>query len=115
MNRPLVDYVVLDALANDLESLEDILRILNSDTELGWRDIHPDAFGRDEVVTAILRGIQDGNISPCEYSEAKGALVDREGNTLPADVPIDDLWFRLTPRGRTILNNWDVPEAGDAE
>ena len=36
----LPDMYVLDALANDVEDVEAILRMLNSDTALGWHNEH---------------------------------------------------------------------------
>ena len=107
MKRELIDYFVLDTLANDLESLEDILRMLNSFTEVGWRDLHPEPFTREEVVPAILRGIREGNIMACVFSEEERALVDLGEGVIPEQL--DDVWFRLTPRGRMIHNAWEPP------
>lgn len=71
-----LDYFVLDSLANDLEAIENILAILNSDSEFGWRDQHPSPFTREEIVPALLRGIQRGDIEACVWSDRDRALVD---------------------------------------
>lgn|SRR5690606_37032703 len=110
MRRELIDYVVLDALANDIESLEDILRILNSSSELGWRDLHPEEFTRAEVVPAIVRAVRDGSIMACHFSEDENALVDAGEGVLPPGS-LDDLWFRLTLKGRLLLQAWEPPRS----
>lgn len=108
MSRDLLDFVVLDALANDLEDLEGIVRILNSPSELGWRDQHPGEFTRMEVLSPLLRAIRDRLVEACRYSEGDRALVGLGEGSVPSGS-IDDVWFRLTPRGRTVLNSWEPP------
>ena len=103
-----MDYFVLDSLANDLEDIEHILNILNSPTEYGWRDQHPEPFTRDEIIPSLLRGIMEENIEATVYSEQERALVDAGKGVVP-DIPIDEVWFRLTKRGRRVLNDWEPP------
>jgi hypothetical protein len=107
MKRGLIDYLVLDALANDLEDIEHILEILNSDTQFGWRDYHPEPFTREEMVPALVRAIHDGCVEACIFSEEDGALIGAGERVVPA-VPLEDVWFRLTSRGRTVLENWNL-------
>lgn len=108
MAREPIDLFVLDALANDLEDLESVLRILNSPSELGWRDQHPAVFTREEVIPAVFRGIGEGNIEACVTAAAEPVLIGLGERKLP-DGPLDEVWFRLTKRGRTVLNSWDPP------
>ncbi len=103
-----LDYFVLDALANDIEGLESILRILNSSTELGWRDQHPEPFERSEVVPSLVGSIRRGLVEACTYSEAERCLVGKGTKVVP-DQGFDDLWFRLTSKGRIVLNSWEPP------
>jgi hypothetical protein len=77
MARPLIDYFVLDSLANDLESLEDMLRILNSEG-LGWRSHHMVPFERDEILPALFRGIRDGLIRAAVHTPDGKALEPLE-------------------------------------
>ncbi len=112
MNEPQIDYFVLDALANDLEDIEHVLNLLNSPTEFGWRDQHSEPFSREEVIPALLRGIRKGNIEACVYSEEKRALIGAGEGVIPT-VPLDDVWFRLSARGRVVLNSWDPPPLPD--
>lgn len=102
-----LDFFVLDALANDIESLEDTLRILNSPTELGWRDQHPGEFRSDDVVPALIRGIEAGHIEVC-LPGSDGQLRDVGSGIVPAGM-IETFWFRLTSSGRAALNAWTPP------
>jgi hypothetical protein len=107
MARLLIDYFVLDSLANDLESLEDILRLLNSD-ELGWRSHHATRFERVEVVPALLRGIRDGLIRVAVPTSDGKALEPLEDRALPTGG-LDDVWFELTAQGRVVHTSWEPP------
>lgn len=108
MSRAPIEYFVLDALANDLEDVDHIVQILNSPTEFGWRDQHPEPFTPQEVIPPVLKGIREGNIEACIFSEEERALVGAGEGVIPSS-PLSEVWFRLTPRGRLVLNNWDPP------
>lgn len=110
MARPEVDYFVLDTLANDLESLEDILRLLNSEL-MGWRHRHPAPFTQDEVLPVLRRVVQDGLVNVAAFSLTDRALVDLPARTWPAGG-LHEVWFRLTPHGRMVHSAWepDLPE-----
>jgi hypothetical protein len=111
MPREPLDLFVLDTLANDLEALEDILRMLNSDTVLGWRHAHPQPFERDEVVLALTRNIRAGLVEACAYDVAAKALVGL-GEQIVPDGSMDDCWFRMTRRGRMVHDAWEPPLPG---
>lgn len=106
--HPDLDMYVLDALANDIEDLEDILRILNSPSELGWRDQHPAPFTAQEITPAVLRCIRAGNVEACQYSVSEKSLVGL-GNKVEPSSPADATWYRLTSSGRLVLNSWNPP------
>lgn len=103
-----LDYFVLDTLANDIEDLDSILRLLNSPTELGWRDQHPEPFEREEILPSLVRSIRRGLIEACAYSDEERALVGAGMKVVP-DGDFDSLWFRLTPQGRMVLDSWEPP------
>jgi hypothetical protein len=110
MARDKVDMFVLDSLANDIESLADVMRIINSDSpELGWRDLHPAEFSRVEVLTALKRLTRDELVSVLRYS-ADGATIT---NAPPTDSfaweEVDDLYFAMSERGRMVHRAWDPP------
>lgn len=108
MKREPIDYFVLDALANDLEDVEHIIHILNSPTEFGWRDQHPDPFTEQEVIPSLLRGVSEGNIEACVYSDQQKALIGAGEGVIPTGS-LREVWFRLTRRGRMILKSWEPP------
>jgi hypothetical protein len=58
MTRPDIDYYVLDALATDLESLEEILRLVNH-PQIGWAAEAGHPFGRSEVLVVLPRLVRD--------------------------------------------------------
>jgi hypothetical protein len=108
MARELNDYFVLDALANDLTSLEDVLRILNSDA-LGWRSHHPAPFKQDEVVVSLVRCIEGGLIRAAVLS-ADGKGLEPLAERQRPRAPFDELWFELSAHGRIVHENWEPPE-----
>ena len=112
MVREPLDYFVLDTLANDLESLEDVLRLLNS-PEMGWRHAHPAPFTRDEVIPALIRRILDGDVEACPLGDSEPALESLGPGVLPLDTRWDETWFKLTGQGRLAHGNWDAPMPED--
>jgi hypothetical protein len=110
MSHELTDYFVLDMLANDLESIEDILRMLNG--PIGWRDLHPEAFSRGEVVAALLRCIRLGAVIACVPDKDGTSLVDAGEQIVPPGS-LDIVWFRLTPRGKMLHGAWEPPSSMD--
>jgi hypothetical protein len=108
MIREPLDYFVLDTLANDLESLEDVLRLLNS-PEMGWRHAHPEPFTREEVIPALIRRILAGDVEACPLSEFEPVLETLGPGVLPPDARWGQTWFKLTGQGRIAHMNWDAP------
>jgi hypothetical protein len=106
VSRQDLDYYVLDSLVNDLEAIEDILRMLNSDSALGWRDLHPKPFTRDEIVPGLARLIKEELILAYVLDQSGKALVQLGAKVLPDGI-WDDAWFSLTPRGRVVHGNWN--------
>ena len=111
MPRDLTDYVVLDAIADDLESIEIILNRVNN-AEFGWRELHRNAeFTRDEIVSSLFRLIRDGLAEACSYSEPDRALVSLGPRVLPSNE-LDEHWFVITPHGRMAHASWEPPTIG---
>jgi len=108
MARDTVDYVVLDTVADDLESIDNILHRTNHE-EFGWRKLRDGrSFTREELVAALLRLIRDDLVEACAYSEADRALVGMGSRVLPSG-DWDALWFRITPHGRISHGSWEPP------
>jgi hypothetical protein len=100
-----LDLFILDALADDLENLEDILRQLNS-AAIGWRHLHPEPFVRQEILPALTRLIREDLVEACVLDQSGKWLIEAGPRTLPAGS-WDDPWFRLTARGRIVHSTWD--------
>src|SRR5260370_8938023 len=96
-SRP--DLYVLDGLAKGIESLEDVLRMLNSDTILGWHRTWGRPFERAEVVEALARLIRDGSVRVHLLTPDGKSLDPLQPRTLPSSS-FDDVWFEMTPHGR---------------
>ncbi len=101
--------IILDSLANDLEALEDVLRILNGDA-IGWRTHHPEPFTRNEVVPALYRCIRDRLVRAAVLTRDGKSLESLDDHVLPTGS-VDDVWFELTARGRSVHSTWEPPEA----
>jgi len=104
----LPDMYVLDALANDVEDVEAILRMLNSDTALGWHNEWGRKFRRDEIIETLCRLVADDLVRVYETKEEPG-LVPLPSRTLPP-ANFDAAWFGLTERGRLVHTNWEPAE-----
>lgn len=102
---------VLDTLANDLEDLESILRMLNSDTMLGWKWRWGRSFTRQEVVQALVQLIRADYVRVAAIAPDGTSLEPLAPRQLPAGS-FDDVWFEMTPAGRLVHTNWD-PELRD--
>jgi hypothetical protein len=97
---------VLDALVNDIEDLESVLRMLNSDTALGWSIEWGRPFNREEVVEALMRLIRKDLVQVLILAAAKKALEALPLRTLPPGR-YDDVYFMLTGKGRLVHKNWE--------
>ncbi len=99
------DPYVLDALANDIEDLESILRMLNSDTDLGWAKEWGRAFSRGEIVEALSRLIKRELVCVLVHARDGKSLTSLAPGTLPPG-DYEHVYFSLTERGRLVHTNW---------
>lgn len=104
------DMYVLDNLADDIESLEDILRMLNSTHVIGWKQRWGRSFERSEVVEALSRLVHDDLVRVSILTSEGKALNELAARQLPPG-DYDDVWFAMTPRGRIVHTNWDPETA----
>ncbi len=100
------DLYVLDALSNDIEDLESILRMLNSDTALGWAKEWGRAFTRGEIVEALTRLIRKAFVRVLVLADDGKSLTDLDPGTLPPN-DYAEVYFSLTERGRMVHADWD--------
>ena len=106
MNAALPDMYVLDTLANDVEELESILRMLNSETDLGWHEEWGRNFTRPDVVSALSRLIRQDFVRVFVPDEEGKALLEIAQRSMPP-ANYDDVYFGMTERGRLVHTNWD--------
>lgn len=104
MQRKPIDLVVLDTIADDLESIEQIVDRLGRAT-LPWQKAADGSpFTRHDVFTALLRLIQDGLAEG--FRSELGGLVKIGAGALPCG-DLDDYWFGITAHGLMVHANWD--------
>lgn len=103
MMQKSMDLYVLDMLANDVEDVESILRMLNH-SEIGWAEEWGHQFTSSEVVQALARLTKDGAVRAYVLNADGKALEPLEMSALPATF--DGVWFGLTGRGRIRHSNW---------
>lgn len=109
-----LDLYVLDAVADDIEGLDAILRTLNSDSAGGWRRSRGRPFTREEIVQSLSRLIRADLIRVALLTPNGTTLEDISVGQLPP-ASYDDAWFSMTQRGRLRHSNWDpeVPAEPD--
>lgn len=101
-----LDLYVLDALADDIEDLEGMLRILNSDTAIGWKKEWGRRFEREEIVTALSRLVLKDAVRVLVLSGDGKYLTDWPRGALPPGS-YGDVYFGMTERGRLLHSSWD--------
>lgn len=107
MRRP--DYYVLDTLANDVETIEDILRMLNSTTELGWADEWGRPFNRSDIVASLARLVRGGFVRGYSTAGDDAHLSALPEGVLPANL--GEAYFGMTDSGRIAHTTWASRES----
>lgn len=105
----LPDMYVLDTLANDVEDMDSILRMLNSDTDLGWRKEWGRDFKRDDVVAALSRLIRHDFVNVLIPDEQSKSIREIARRAMPPGS-YDEAYFGITERGRLAHSNWNPGE-----
>ncbi|HMG17259.1 MAG TPA: hypothetical protein VK573_00935 [Gemmatimonadales bacterium] len=103
-SQALLDLYVLDAMADDIEDVESILRMLNNPS-IGWRDEWGKDFERLDVVTALSRLAKAGQVVVYRLDTDGKELIRTQDQTLPPST-YDDFWFGLSPAGRIRHQTW---------
>jgi hypothetical protein len=101
-----LDLYVLDSLANDIEDLEGILRMLNSDSALGWTKAWGRPFAREEVVGALSRLVVRDAVRVLVLTDDGKSLTDWPRGELPP-ASYGDVYFAMTERGRLLHSVWE--------
>ena len=103
---------ILDVLRHDvIEQVPSIIKMLNDDGGIGWRDCWPHDFSEREVLPELELLVRSGHVQ---------VLLEQESGNEVVPIPISEadvghnwscLWFGLTPSGRDLWNNWVPPKS----
>ena len=102
-----LDYLVLDKMLDDMESIETILSMLNHPEFGGLARNEGQLFTPREVEVSLRRLIAAGLIWRMYWEQPKGPW--HIFNAPSADI--DDDWFDLTEPGRAISLEWQARQA----
>jgi hypothetical protein len=105
MTRPLLEYCVLDTLANDVESLAHIHALLNH-PDIGWTDLHGGPIPPHAVKPAVQELVREGLIRAYICPPGEIHLEEADEGVFP-EGNADEVYFGLTPRGRAIHAAWE--------
>ena len=100
---------VLDALADDVEDLESILRVLNSDSAIGWHRQWGRHFTTADVVASLTRLIAADRVRVSVLSVDGKWLEELPATQFPP-AAFGEAWFALTPHGRIVHATWEPTE-----
>ena len=103
MARPALDYLILEAIADDVESFPHIREQIASS--------EPSQVAA--LLGALRRLVEKRLVEVCTVPGAETQLVGAgEGRWPPANA--DDMWFRITGRGKIVHETWASGEEGAA-
>jgi len=108
MPRPLIDYLILDSVADDVESLEQIVPSLSRAISLWEINVPGGLFDRDEIALSITRLVRDKLIEVV-VANADENTMSPIGEGVQPEGNLDDYWFQMTGRGRIVHNDWVPP------
>lgn len=108
MPRALIDCLILDSVADDVESLEQIVPSLSRAVSL-W-EINPPGgrFSREEIALSITRLVRDKLIEVVAPNPGENTMSPIGEGVQPGGS-LDDYWFQMTGRGRIVHNDWVPP------
>ena len=100
---PNLEMFVLDAMQDDLEDVESILRYL-----VQWRRHWPHDFTLEEVTSALRTLIERGLVEVYD-SVTGGSEVAPVSDPATDEASLREYWFLPTPQGREVWKMWDAP------
>jgi len=100
--RPALDYLILDAVADDVESLVQIRdRVADS------------ASSESNLIATLRRLVQERLIEAYTIPGAKAELVSAGQDIWPS-ASAEDVWFQITGRGKMVHETWASGAEGAA-
>lgn len=101
---------ILDVLRHDvIEQVSSIVKMLNNDGCIGWRDCWPHDFTVSDVVPVLERLTHEGYIEALREDDSGNEVVPVPLDELDVERDKDVLWFSLTATGRKRWNEWNPP------
>ncbi|GIW85587.1 MAG: hypothetical protein KatS3mg107_1247 [Gemmataceae bacterium] len=102
---------ILDVLRHDvIEQLSSIVKMLNNDGCIGWRNYWPHDFTEDEVAPVLRTLVEEGYVQALRENETSDEVVPISFAELNLERDQEVLWFSLTEKGRQLWNKWEPPE-----
>jgi len=99
---------VLDVLKHDVaEQVPSILRLLNNDSCIGWRDLWRRDFSEEEVAQALRQLVEKGHVIVFQESPEHGGLVATAVRELPIEVNL--YWYGRSLSGEEVWDAWEPP------
>jgi hypothetical protein len=108
------DMFVLDSLANDVESVDDILRMLNSETVLGWTSEWGRSFTEEDVHRALTRLIKRELVRAFAVAGDSPTLEELPLQEQPPEG-LNEGYFGLTESGRRFHREWASLQATEKD
>lgn len=102
---------ILDVLRHDaIEQLSSIVKMLNNDACIGWRDCWPRDFTAEEIVPVLEQLVKEGLVDVLREDESGNEVVPISIETVDVQGEMDVLWFAMTARGRERWSEWTPPK-----
>jgi len=92
VSRPTLDYLILDAIADDVESVANIRE-----------KVQESVLSPSDLVESLRRLTNDRLVEACVL---EGTELEVVGEGVWPSSNLEDLWFRITGRGTLVHGNW---------
>ena len=99
---------IVDILQHDVaERLDSILRLLNNDSCIGWREFWPRDFNERETVSALSELVKSRFVTIYREDANRSELVATELHELPDEVGA--YWYGRSAAGIAAWDAWEPP------
>lgn len=111
-DKTLLKMFVLDVLRYDIEQIPSILKLLNANGGIGWREFWPRDFTYNDILQVLPALIREKMILYYVFSEEENLLVPAGPHGyLPSNFEeqAENGWYLLTERGKKVCDEWEPP------
>lgn len=106
---------ILDVLRHDdVEQLSSILKLLNNDGCVGWRQFWPRDFTSEEVIPSLEGLVRSGYATVLRVGESTDELIPVPFEKLNVRSDQQSLWFALADEGRALWRQWEPPAVSES-